>query len=51
VKENPEDKRLVALNKFPFREDKNDEQAFDDRLVAIQQELTEPFTNLYMRGL
>ncbi len=51
VQENPEDKRLVALNQFPFREGKNDEQDFDDRLADIQQELTQPFAYLHMRSL
>ncbi|MDD9859226.1 MAG: AAA family ATPase [Nitrospira sp.] len=51
VQENPEDKHLVALNKFPFHEGKNNEQDFDDRLADIQQELTQPFAYLHMQSL
>jgi len=51
IKKHPEDKKLVALNKFPVDGDKSVEQDFDSKIAAIKGELTEPFANLYTAGL
>lgn len=51
VKNNPNDKELVALNKFPINGDEIGEQDFSDKIAAIKQELTKPFADLYMAGL
>jgi len=50
VKKHPEDERLVALNKFPAG-DHVSEQDFDDKMAAIKKELTDPFAELYIKGL
>ncbi len=52
VKENPEAKEMIALNHF--REDGSVESSggdFDERLYAIQKEITMPFYRLFYRGL
>jgi len=52
VKKNPKDKQLVALNKFPAGDPADaSEQDFDDKMAAIKQELTDPFAELYIKGL
>ena len=51
VKKNPDDKSLVALNKFPVNGDASNEQDFEDKMAAIKQELTKPFSDLYLEGL
>ena len=50
VKKNPDDEQLVALNQFPS----NGRQAgedFETRIAEIKQELTKPFSDLYLQGL
>ncbi len=51
VKKNPEDEKLIALNKFPVNGDEIDRQDFSDKITAIKQELTRPFADLYTAGL
>lgn len=51
IKKNPEDKDLVALNQFTFGEVKKIVSNFDVQLANIQQELTEPFAKLFVRGV
>ena len=49
VKEKPEDRELVRLNKFPPDAEWNDDM---DAVVAeIKQSLTKPFSDLYIKGL
>ena len=51
VKNNPDDEKLIALNKFPVNGDATDEQNFSDKIADIKQELTQPFADLYVAGL
>ncbi len=51
VKKNPDDEKLIALNKFPVNGDATDEQNFNDKISDIKQELTKPFADLYTAGL
>lgn len=51
VKRNPDDKSLVALNQFPVAGSASNEQDFEDRMATIKQELTRPFSDLYLEGL
>ena len=51
AKKNPEDKELIALNKFPINNEDADGQDFDDKMAAIKRELTKPFADLYTAGL
>ncbi len=51
VKNNPDDEKLVALNKFPVNGDATNEQNFSDKIADIKQELTKPFADLYVAGL
>ena len=50
AKENPEDKKLIALNQFPIRSNAEDVD-FEIKIDRIKQELTKPFANLYIKGL
>ena len=50
VKKNPEDKELIALNRFPINSSEVDED-FETKMASIKQELTEPFSDLYVQGL
>ena len=50
AKKNPTDKELIALNQFPVKPDKQDED-FETRMAAIKQELTKPFYDLYLEGI
>ena len=50
VKKNPDDKHLVALNQFPVNGREVDED-FETRIAEIKQELTKPFSDLYLKGL
>lgn len=49
VKENPEDRELVRLNKFPPDAEWNDDM--DAVLAEVKQSLTKPFSDLYIKGL
>ena len=51
IKKNPEDEKLVALNKFPVNGDATNEQNFSDKIADIKQELIKPFADLYVDGL
>ena len=51
VKKNPEDKKIIALNKFSTDKNEPEEQNFEDKIAAIKQELTKPFADLYTAGL
>ena len=50
VKKNPEDERLVALNQFPVENSATDGD-FKVKIASIKEELTKPFSDLYLRGL
>ncbi len=49
VKEKPEDRELVRLNKFPPDAEWNDDM--DAVMAEIKQSLTKPFSDLYIKGL
>ncbi len=51
IKNNPDDEEIVALNQFPVKNDSLFVEDFKTRIAKIKQELTEPFTNLYIRGI
>ena len=56
AKKNPEDKQLIALNHFSATgvnqdHEDNAEDDFETRMAEIKQELTKPFSDLYMEGL
>lgn len=50
VKKNPNDEQLVALNQFPANA-REVEEDFETRIAEIKQELTKPFSDLYLEGL
>ena len=50
VKKYPEDKQLIALNQFSANGREVDED-FETRIAEIKQELTKPFSDLYLQGL
>ena len=50
VKKNPDDKELIALNRFPVNSSEVDED-FETKMANIKQELTKPFSNLYLEGV
>ncbi len=49
VKEKPEDRELVSLNKFPPDAEWNDDM--DAVMAEVKQSLTKPFSDLYIKGL
>ncbi len=49
VKEKPEDRELVKLNKFPPDAEWNDDM--DAVMAEVKQLLTKPFSDLYIKGL
>ena len=49
VKEKPEDRELVKLNKFPPDAEWNDDM--DAVMAEVKQSLTKPFSDLYIKGL
>ena len=49
VKEKPEDRELVRLNKFPPDAEWNDDM--DTVMAEVKQSLTKPFSDLYIKGL
>lgn len=51
AKENPEDKKLIALNHFTHQGIRDSEQDFEVKMAMIKKSLTEPFSNLYLKGL
>lgn len=50
VKKNPEHKELIALNRFPVNSSEVDE-GFETKMANIKQELTKPFSDLYLEGI
>lgn len=50
VKNNPDDEQLIALNQFPVN-GREVEEDFETRIAEIKQELTKPFSDLYLQGL
>lgn len=50
AKKNPEDKDLIALNRFPVNSSEVDED-FETKMANIKQELTKPFSDLYLEGI
>ena len=50
VKKNPDDEQLVALNRFPVN-GREVEEDFVTRMAKIKEKLTEPFSDLYLKGL
>ena len=50
VKKNPDDEQFVALNQFPAN-GREVEDDFETRMAKIKQELTKPFSDLYLEGL
>ena len=50
IKKNPKYKRLVALNQFPVKNSGIDED-FETKIENIKEELTKPFSDLYLEGL
>ena len=49
VKEKPEDREFVRLNKFPPDAEWNDDM--DAVMAEVKQSLTKPFSDLYIKGL
>lgn len=50
IKQNPEDKDLVALNKFSL-DDVDSSENFEELVSSIKEELSEPFSKLYIQGI
>ena len=50
VKNNPQDEQRIALNLFPAKSSGNDDD-FKSRMASIKQELTKPFSDLYLEGI
>ena len=50
VKKIPDDKELIALNRFPVNSSEVGED-FETKMANIKQELTKPFSDLYVEGL
>ena len=51
VERNPENEELIALNHFSSSGVKNYEDNFNYKIAKIQEELTNPFSELYLEGL
>ena len=50
VKKNPDDEQLIALNQFPVKNGKTEED-FETKMGKIMHELTKPFSDLYIEGI
>ncbi|MXX15207.1 MAG: ATP-binding protein [Gemmatimonadetes bacterium] len=50
VKKNPDDEQLIALNQFPVKSGKTEED-FETKMGKIMHELTKPFSDLYIEGI
>ena len=50
IKKYPNDEKLVALNKFPVN-DSNVDEDFETKMAKISEELTKPFSDLYIEGI
>ncbi len=51
IKNNPDDESLIALNRFPADDGEFENASFDDKITSMKQELTQPFADLFIRGL
>ena len=51
IKKKPEHEELVALNHFSPQGVIDGDSDFDAKLASMKQELTKPFSDLYIRGL
>lgn len=51
IEKNPENEKFIALNHFSYSGVKNYEDDFNSKLMKIQEELTNPFSELYLEGL
>ena len=50
LKKHPNDEKLVALNRFPVSNGTDDED-FKTKMAKISEELTTPFSDLYIEGI
>ena len=50
IKKHPNDEKLVALNQFPVNDGDTDED-FEIKMAKISEELTKPFSDLYVEGI
>lgn len=50
IKKHPDDEKIVALNKFPVNNRDVDED-FETKIAKISEELTTPFSDLYIEGI
>ena len=50
IKKHPNDEKLVALNQFPVNDGDTDED-FETKMAKISEELTKPFSDLYIEGI
>ena len=50
LKKHPNDEKLVALNQFPVSNSTDDED-FKTKMAKISEELTKPFSDLYIEGI
>ena len=51
VKEKPDDKKMIDLNKFSSNGENTNEGDFDEKMAKIIKELTDPFARSYIKGL
>ena len=50
VKKHPEHEELIALNRFPT-DDNDPNEDFEIKMAKIMEDLTKPFSDLYLEGL
>lgn len=50
VKKHPEHEELIALNRFPT-DDNDPDEDFEIKMAKIMEDLTKPFSDLYLEGL
>lgn len=50
VKKHPEHEELIALNRFPT-DDNDPDEDFEIKMTKIMEDLTKPFSDLYLEGL
>ena len=50
IKKEPKDGQLIALNQFPVNSCEVNED-FETKIAKIKQELTKPFSDLYLEGV
>ena len=49
-KKHPEHEELIALNRFPT-DDNDPDEDFEIKMAKIMEDLTKPFSDLYLEGL